>query len=284
METGEKSCCTEETSGFGRRSATSVVKIVGLLVLGAVLIVGLLKDTTTFDNTVVDDTISVIGQGKMPIKPDAALINLGVLTIKADSPEAAIMQTSEKLSKVGVALDALGIPKENRQMTGYAVSPRYKDLASASDGTNPTASKPASIDGYTCTQQITVRVPNIVDDPEAVNKVITAAAKEGVNQVGEVKFIATNVESVKQEARLRAVANAKDNAKNMADVAGVKLAGITTWNESVLSEPGQNYNSNYYGSPPQGATVPTPPSSIVVLQPGQLDVVVELNVTYRVKK
>lgn len=286
MEAGEKSCCTEGTNGCGKRSGVLAVKIVGLLVVGAVLVVAFLKDTTTFNQT-TEDTIQVIGVGKMPIKPDAALINLGVLTIKADTPEAAIAQTSEKLSKVGAALDALGIPMENRQMTGYVVSPRYSDPAFATDGTNLNANKAPSIDGYTSSEQITVRVSNIADDPEAVNKVITAAAKVGVNQVGEVKFIATNVESVKQEARLQAMADAKEKAQKMATAAGLKLEGISTWSEDFRSLPGQSYAKDSYGygsTPQEGATVPTPPSSVVVLQPGQLDVVVELNVTYRVKK
>jgi len=279
MEAGEKSCCGEGTSGRGGRHGTPAVKIVGLLVLGAVLVVGFLKDTTIFNNT-TGGTIQVVGQGKIPIQPDAALINLGVLTIKADTPEAAIAQTSEKLSKVAAAMDTLNIPAENRRITGYAVSPRYKD----SMNVDPTQNEAPSIDGYTCSQQITVRVPNIANDPEAVNKVIVAAAKEGVNQVGEVRFIATNMESVKQEARLLALADAKEKVKKMASVAGVELEGISYWSESFRSQPGETYPDSYYGTTPQGATVPISPSSVVVLQPGQLDVVVDLAVTYYVDK
>ena len=254
------------------------MKIVALLVLGAVVIVGFLKDTDIFTRS--SDTIQVIGQGKVPVRPDAVMINLGVTTIKADTPESAIQQTSEKLEKVGSALDALGISAENRQVTGYVLSPRYKDVA-AIDPSKADATP--SIDGYTCSQQITVRIPGVGDDKEMVNKVIIAVAKEGANQIGEVKFLATNAESLKQQARLQAVADAKDKAQKMAEVAGVKLGSISNWYENVISAPGQSYpQSSYSGPDPQTVQNPAP-AGIIVLEPGQLDMIVEVTVSYSVK-
>lgn len=268
--------CSDERK---RRCGSSAVKIIALLILGAVVIIGFLKDTDLFTRS--SDTIQVIGQGKVPVKPDTALVNLGVMTIKADTPEAAIQQTSDKLQKVSAALEALGIPAENAQVTGYVLNPRYKDPTMEAGEAKSDAAP--TIDGYTCSQQITVRIPEIADDKEMINKVIVAAAKEGANQVGEVKFLATNAESVKQQARLKAIADAKDKARNMADVAGLKLGRISSWYENVISAPAQGYpQSTYMG--PDSQTIQNPaPAGIVVLQPGQLDMIVEVTVSYSVK-
>jgi uncharacterized protein YggE len=280
MEDKNRSCCGEEESCGGRRCGSAGVKVVGLLVLGAVLIVGLLKDTALFNSNDYN-TIQVIGQGKVPVKPDAALVNLGVLTIKAATPEEAIDQTSQKLEKVNAALEALGIPEENRQVTGYVVNPRYKD--GAAEAAVPGAAGTPSIDGYTCSQQITVRIPGVEGDKEMINKVIAAAAKEGANQVGEVKFIASNAESIKQRARLAAVADAKEKAGRMAEAAGVRLGRLTSWYENVIAAPGQPYPQSPYGPVESQAAQNPTPSGIIVLQPGQLDMIVELTVSYKVK-
>ena len=263
----------------GRRCGGKAVKIVGILVVGSVIALQILTSNTNIFSS-GSDTISVVGQGQVPIRPDAALVNLGVTVVKADTSEAAVRDTSDKLAKVNEAVGKLGIPEENRLITGYAVSPRYLGDDPGKPNAVPT------LDGYTASQQITVRIPGIDQNKDLINQVIEAAAAQGANQIGEVKFIATNAEALKQEARIKALEDAQAKAGRMADTVGAKLKGVYSWSENVIAAPNQGYPLQSSGSgmtDSQIAQSVTMPNGIIVLQPGQLDIVVELNVDFNIE-
>lgn len=260
------------------------MKVMGMVIVGVIVLTAMLKDDIF--NTNNSDTVDVVGTGRVPVEADAALVNLGVLTISAPTPEEAISQTSAKLAKVNAVLDGLNIPAENRQVTGYVLNPRYSDPSAmmVSDAAQQAANANVApmIIGYTCSQQVTVRIPGIKDDKGIIDRVIVAAAKEGVNQVGEVRMIATNVEALKEKAREAALADARGKADTMAKIGGVKLGKISGWNENVVTAPGQSYKQTNY-SVDTSSMQTAAPNGVVVLEPGQLDVVIELTVTYNVK-
>jgi uncharacterized protein YggE len=251
-----------------------VVKIVGILAFATVLGLAVVKDSIWNQSY---DSVQVIGRGHIPVVPDAAIINLGVLTIRESTSDLAIQKTSEALKHIDVALEQAGIPRENRQITGYVLNPRYKEMPNTPEG----EVRAPEIDGYTSSQQITVLVSGVKDNSNRVSEIVSIATKAGANQVGEVKMVATNAEELKQKARLEAVADATKKAKDMASVSGLKLKNISSWYESILAAPGsQNEQSINNALPPNQYPAP---SSIIVLQPGQLEIVVELNVSFRVK-
>ncbi len=266
----------------GGHGGHAAVKIVGIVAVAAVLGLAVVKDAV-WDTA--SDTVQVVGQGRVPVAPDAALVNFGVLTIREDTSDLAIRKTSETLARIDEALAQAGVPKENRQITGYVLNPRFKDAPTDDNGVTTGA---PTIDGYTASQQITVLVPGIKDQAGRVNEIVAIATKAGANQVGEVKMVATNAEALKQQARLKALADANEKAKAMASVVGMRLGSVSSWNESVLAAPGSQYNDNYgntaMDNSTQASIQPSAPSSIIVLQPGQLDVVVELTVYYDVKR
>ena len=273
------------SSGCGRHCGVAV-KIVGIAAIAGVLGLAVVKDVLWPSNF---NSVQVVGQGRVAVTPDAALVNFGVLTIREETPEATIQKTSEAISRVESALDALGIPKENRQITGYVLNPRYQEMPVYQSGQNAESAgsfPTPKIDGYTATQQVTVLVP-FQGDEKKINEVIAEVTKAGANQVGEVKMVATNGEKLKQEARMQALADAREKAKNMAKAAGVKLGSVSGWYESVLAAPGlRELSSGVYNNAPSAVASSTPytPAGIVILQPGQLEIVMELTVSYMVRE
>lgn len=278
---GDKTC---ESRHIGTRSA---VKIVSILAVCAVFIVSIIAIyTDAFSKST--DTIQVIGQGKVPVRPDGALINLGVIALKTNTPEEAVEITAAKIDNVSKALLEAGISQENQSITGYVLHPIFtsEDLG-ASESAAATESE-SVIKGYTASQQITVRIADIENNKARIDDIILAATRAGANQVGEIQLIASGVETLKEEARLKALADAQEKAKEMARVSGINIGRVTDWSESSLATPGQNYQSqnSYYSQPNNTSAVNavnSAPTGYAILQPGQMDIIIEMTVYYQVK-
>jgi uncharacterized protein len=278
-ETARKHCRSFRTALSGQ-----IVGIVMVIAIAGVLGLAVIKDNL-FDSN--NDTVQVTGHVEIPMKADTAEVNVGVLTITAPTQEEAIKATSDKLAAVEKAIQEAGIIPDNYQLTGYALNPRYKEAQAFDEGGKPTGASPEII-GYTCSQQITVRIPNIDKDTSMIDQVLLVASKAGANQAGEVRLFVSDLEKAKQEARLAAVKDAKNKAKAVANIADVRLKGVGSWYENMISVPGSStltQSMATYGSP-----APTPTGSIAApagtasLSAGNLLLVVEVSATYYLRE
>lgn len=258
------------------------MKVVLIVAVAGVLGLAVVKDNVFSES---DDSIQVTGHVEVPMKADTAEVNLGVLTISAPTQEQAVKETSAKMAAVTKAIQEGGVTPEQFQLTGYAINPRYKD-AQAFDETGKPTGGAAEIIAYTASQQVTVRVPKIDEDAGAIDRVILAAAKEGANQVGEVRLFVGDLEEAKQAARIAAIKDARSKAKAAASAAEVKLKGVGSWYENVISNgPGSSTPTpgSYYGMPATPSGTLTGPAGTANLGAGNLMLVVEINVTFNVE-
>lgn len=261
----------------------SVVKVVLILAVTSILGLAVVKDNV-FDSD--SDTIQVTGHAEVLMKADTAEVNVGVLTITAPTSEEAIRVTSEKMVAVETAIQEVGVSPEDYQLTGYALNPRYKDAQIFDSEGKPTGDAPEII-GYTCSQQITVRIPKINEDATMIDRVLSVATKAGANQAGEVRLFVADLEKAKQDARLIAIGDARNKAKAAANKANVRLKGIGSWYENIVSVPGSNTPTpgvaSYGGaSTPTGTLVS--PAGTASLGAGIQVLAVEVNVTYYVRE
>jgi len=225
----------EETS-----KGNTVVKVIGIVVVGIIILAAVFQKNFLPS----EETISVVGRGSVPVKLDGAIINLGVATIKAASPEDALRQTSEKIGKIEAVFTEMQIPKDDWQITGYAFDPQFESTP-VEGQENPTS----SIKGYNGFQRITVKLSGVDKDPKLVDNFIGRVTKEGANKIGVVKFVASDVEALKKEAREKAIQAAKEKAASLEKSMGIKLSGFSSMDESEISVPGEN-DSYYYDNNP----------------------------------
>lgn len=245
----------------------TAVVVVGVLVLGAVLVVSLVRDRIV--NPVVNQ-VTVTGRGIVPYQPDIAVVTLGAQVDKATTSEDAFNQLNGRVAKIIAALDAIGVPKENVQTQSYTVTPQYdfRDNVSV-------------LAGYNANQQLSVKITGIGEGTQQLSKVIAEASKAGANQVLGITFDASSVSELKQKARLAAISDARGKAPELAKSAGVKFGKIVGWYESVLQEPGQmqqaiGYGAGSGGAGGAGSMSPQIPS-------GTQEVIIEVGINYVVK-
>lgn len=163
--------------------------------------------------------ISVVGEGEASVAPDMAVVTLSVLREAATAREA-LAANSAAMKEVLDALKAAGIAERDIQTSRLDIQPRYAQ---------PARDKPQEpkIVGYAVGNEVTVRIRKLAEAGAIIDKVVGL----GVNQGGGITFVKEDLKATMTEARKRAVADALDKARTLAEAAGVKLGPILSIEE-----------------------------------------------------
>ena len=153
--------------------------------------------------------VSVSATGSVAADPDMASISAGVV-VEADTAKEALARNSTVMAKLIDGLKALGIAPKDIQTTAVNVEPRY---VQAKDG------RPATINGYRVVNQVRLTVRDV----KRLGEILDPAITLGANQVNGIGFDVANAETLKDEARKQAMANAKRRAELYATAAGAQL-------------------------------------------------------------
>ena len=156
--------------------------------------------------------LTVGGQGQAITQPDLATINLGVSTRAATAAEA-MAQNADAQAKVIETLKAEGIEARDIQTAGLNLTPvmDYSDNG-----------QPPKLTGYAAQNSVTVRVRDISGLGGVLDKLIAS----GANEVSGITFSREDMTATEDEARMKAVADARRRAETMAEAAGMKLGPL----------------------------------------------------------
>jgi uncharacterized protein YggE len=242
---------------------------VAIIILAMLLLAGIITTAILRDRIVNQQfrSVTVTGQGKVTYKPDIAIVTLGVQIDKVAKPEDTLNQLNTKVANIIKAIKNLGITDENIETQNYSLYPQYdyKDNVSV-------------VSGYNANQQLVVKINNYDKDPGKLSAVIAAASKAGANQVNNLNFDASNMNDLKQQARVLAISDAKSKSSALASTAGVRLADITGWYENVISPVSDTYSTDYGKGGAGGAQTSNPS-----VPSGNNEVLIEIGVTYNIK-
>ena len=169
--------------------------------------------------------IVVVGEGKTHVKPDMALIQLGVVT-EAESAAAAVRQNSEAMRKLLDTLKSGGIHEDDIQTSGFNVSPRYQHDIEGRGAPR--------IVGYEVSNEVTVKARQLAEFGSILDQVV----QSGANRVHAIQFTVSEPAAALDNARQEAIADAARKARIYADTAGVKVGKPLAIKEQT-SEPVQ---------------------------------------------
>lgn len=167
---------------------------------------------------------SVSGTGKVSAVPNTAQISIGV-TKSAPTVESAQQQSNTITNQIITDLKNLGIEEKNITTSNYSVSPNY-DYSGGRQTMN----------GYTVTQNLEIKISPI----ERANSAIDIATRNGANVIGGVQFVLDDKtkRELLRKAREEAVNEAKEKAKELSSITGIRLGKIIDVQENT-SEPGR---------------------------------------------
>ncbi|MCY0096085.1 SIMPL domain-containing protein [Hoeflea ulvae] len=172
--------------------------------------------------------ISVVGEGSASIAPDMAVVSLSVLR-EAETAREALDANNDAMAKVLAAMKQEGIAERDLQTGAFSIQPRWFYPPNRNDGK---AEEPR-ITGYAVNNTLTLRIRDL----SRLGAILDSSVTLGVNQGGDVMFTNDDQDTVREAARLDAIAKAKAKAVAMTEALGVGLGRITQISENSYSAP-----------------------------------------------
>jgi uncharacterized protein YggE len=237
--------------------AVSLVLLAVVLVLQLVVVAG-----PAAPGSVTEPTgITVMAQGKATGKPDLAMITVGVETRNAEA-RAAAEENDDRMADVMAAILELGVAEEDIQTVDYSVR---AEIDWDDDERR--------VIGYVVSNSVMLKLREV----DKAGDVLDAVTAAGANNIYGIQFTFDDPAVLREEARAEAMAQARDKAEALAQLAGVGLGKPRYINESFMESP------PYYLEPIYAAAERGIGGGAAPVQPGQLEVAVQVQITFDIR-
>lgn len=207
--------------------------------------------------------IWVTGQGEISVKPDIAIISLGIES-EDDSVATARDRAASAMNDVMDTLSSNGIADKD-------VQTQYFNIQQVRTWDRETEKE--IVTGYRVTNTVTVTIRNI----EMVGTIIDAVTDAGgdLTRINGINFSIDEPDEYYEEARKEAMTDAKNKAEQLANLANVNLGNVT-----FISE------NSYYAPVTKSAMAvgyDEAASYTTSISPGELDISMSIQVAYAIK-
>jgi len=166
--------------------------------------------------------ISVTGEASISVPPDIAFVDAGVATDAKTAHEAS-EANNVAMGKVIAALKSANIDSRDVQTSRLSLQPQYA----------PNRSGPSPIVGYRASNRVTVRIHDVTKVANVIDTLVGA----GANDIGNVNFEVSQASKLLDDAREKAVADARRKAEIYAKAAGVTLGAPMSISEEGAPQP-----------------------------------------------
>jgi uncharacterized protein YggE len=166
--------------------------------------------------------VTVSGQGKVTYVPDIGYVTVGVSS-KGKTAQEAWDLNNAVVKKLFDALKAHGIDPKDLQTSGLDIRPEYVHRKDQ---------EPLLV-GYSAGYDLKITVRKLGE----LGMVLDDLVKNGANRNVSIAFGCSNLEGLMDEARVKAIADAKKKAELYATGAGGKLGRVLDINETGTWRP-----------------------------------------------
>jgi len=207
-------------------------------------------------------TISASGVGKVYLTPDIAFVTIGAHT-ESDTVSDALRKNNEQAQALSKTLVEMGVDARDVQTSAFSVAPQQQFDAQGQ----------ATKTTYVVDNTVYISVHQLSN----LGKLLDAAVSSGANRVNSLTFDVQDKTKYLSEARQLAVADARAQAKELADAAGVKLGKLTSLNAAISNNGLPMYDVKAPQTAASGGTN-------VPVSAGQLLIEVDVSVAYEIQQ
>jgi uncharacterized protein YggE len=206
--------------------------------------------------------ISVVGQGVVVAQPTTARITLGT-EVFDQSLSNAQAEAARRMDAVVTKLKAAGIPETDIHTVSFNINPQY-------DSRDP--NQPV-LRGYHVQNLVEAKTTNV----GGLGALIDEAVSSGATRVFGIRFEASKLEDLKNQARDQAMQNARNKAEQLARAAGVSLGRPT----SIIESDPSSVTPVRAAAP--AAALSAAPAPSTPIQPGELQVQTTVQVVWSIQ-
>jgi uncharacterized protein YggE len=216
--------------------------------------------TPALADTDFPPAISVTGEASVSVAPDLAQLDAGVASDGKTAKEASEANNAA-MAKVLAALKGAGVDEKDFQTSRLSLQPQYSQNRAG----------PSPIVGYRASNRVTIKL----HDVNKVASVIDALVGAGANDIGNVGFTVEHPSKLLDEAREKAVADARRKAETYAKAAGVALGAPLSIAEE--GAPAPIFRAKMMTAAPMAMAAPPP------IAQGQETLSVTVSVTWAIQ-
>jgi uncharacterized protein YggE len=192
------------------------------LSLAAALVAATLAAPPVLAETDFPSAISVTGEAEVSAPPDLAQLDAGVASDGKTAREAAEANNAA-MSKVLLALKGAGLDDKDYQTSRLSLQPQYA----------PNRPGPSPIVGYRASNRVSIKLHDVAKVASVIDTLVTA----GANDVGNINFTVSQASKLLDDAREKAIADARRKAEIYAKAAGVTLGAPISISEEGAPAP-----------------------------------------------
>ncbi len=226
------------------------------------------------------NAITVSGHGEAFGVPDIATFSFSVVSLKS-TVALAQGDATKKINEITKYLKDAGIAEKDIQTSDYSVSPQYEYSRSVCPAVSSNMGAPVYcppgkqiLKGYEVRQTTAIKVR----DTAKAGDLLSGVGGKGATEVSGLSFTFDNPDQVQNEARDKAIINAKAKAEVLAKSLGVKLVRVISYNENGYPTP------MYYGKAmSMGIGGDSIPESAPAISIGQNKVTSDISITYEIR-
>ncbi|MBY0472857.1 SIMPL domain-containing protein [Patescibacteria group bacterium] len=219
------------------------------------------------------NTITVSGHGEAMGVPDIATFSFSVVSEKS-TVDAAQADATAKANAVTAYLKSAGVDEKDIQTSNYSVNPQYDYTQAACTGGYCPGGK-QTLRGYEVRQTTTIKVRTTAK----AGDLLAGVGSKGATEVSGLSFTFDDPQAIQDEARDKAIADAKEKAETLAKQLGVSIVRVTAFNENGSGYPRAVMYSAMDAYGKGGVTAPAAPEISV----GQNKVTNDVSITYEIR-
>lgn len=196
---------------------SAMIALALALAIGSLAVTAAAQTPATHAPIASDGTLlSVSARGEASRAPDVATASAGVVTQAADA-NSAMRENAAQMARVMAAIRAAGVAEKDIQTSGISIHPTYRHV----DNEEP------RISGYSASNTVNLKVRDIA----GLGGVLDALVASGANNVNGPSFGIDQPEAVYDEARRKALDQARKRADMYAEALGLRVRRIVSIGE-----------------------------------------------------
>ncbi len=219
----------EHNSNFTK--ALTVLAVAGTAFLVVLTFNELKRGSYIGQTNDVQNTISVSGTGEATAVPNSARFTVEVQH-EAEAVTEAQNQSTEAINEIINYLQDAGVQEENIKTTDYNISPQYEYEEADGEVRRPPSGE-RQLAGYEVSQRLEVTT----DDTDQAGELLSGVGERGADSVSSLSFVVDDENALQRTARLNAIADARENARQLAQALGVELTGVVGYSQSGGARP-----------------------------------------------